>query len=709
MVLICDVCNYKEFPNFNLVKKLKGENIMQKEFPMHCNQSMRLTILNIVKERAFSIDKESVIARVVGTVQTYFIKKLMGDTGNKFSRSFKRKVEEIPEITDLFLLNELPSIVAQVLVEIECDEKEADVIKALTDQIIVHVEKNARARMNTKKRKEGPVIPGSNPSVDLKYFCSECKELLDIPEDIKQKLFKGDEGVSLPEHHGKVVEVQIINHNDDKVEEDRKDENVDYSPFELPEKDPEEMDVTSVGIDIGSSTTHLIISKLHLLKEENFFNMTRRFNVVERKILYKGKILYTPLLNTTTIDIDAVANFCREEFKNAGISPEEIDTGAVIVTGETAKKENAKDIVEKIAGETGKFVSATAGPNFESVLAALGNGSVARSLDKQNTILSVDVGGGTSNMAILSHGKILSTACTNVGGRLLGIDSENKIWRIDPPVQRLMDRLGVEKKIGDVIGDEEIDLISTSLADALCEVMTQNAESETAKDLMMTDDLDLSIKVDEVIFSGGVSEYIYGEGIDSDDIGKRLAEKIMKHKLDATIVEPESKIRATVIGAGSYSLSLSGSTCFYDDSILFPLNNVPVLVVNAEKEKFSPDHVVNQIRSAFQRNDVREGDETIALYFEDPIYRSEEYLKPFAEAIEKALPNSVEKNRLVILLFESDIGSMVGITLRNETKLGTNLICLDELEMKEGDWIDIGKPLYAGHTFPVTVKSLVFN
>ena len=166
---------------------------------------------------------------------------------------------------------------------------------------------------------------------------------------------------------------------------------------------------------------------------------------------------------------------------------------------------------------------------------------------------------------------------------------------------------------------------------------------------------------------------------------------------------------ATVIGAGSFSLSVSGSTCYFDKSILFPLENIPVINVNIRKESYSPEKLLKEMGNAFRRFDMKEGEDLVALYFKDPIYRNNFYLTDFAKAIEEALPNSIANNKMVILIFDQDMGGSLGIALRRDTALQTNLICMDELELEEGDWIDIGAPLYSGQAFPVTVKSLVFN
>ncbi|GAG56984.1 unnamed protein product, partial [marine sediment metagenome] len=361
--------------------------------------------------------------------------------------------------------------------------------------------------------------------------------------------------------------------------------------------------------------------------------------------------------------------------KKAGITPQMVETGAVIVTGETAKKNNAEEIVKRLSSESGKFVSAAAGVNLESLLGAMGSGIVAQSGYRQKTILHVDIGGGTSNMAITSMGQVFSTSCINVGGRLLGIDNEFKIWRIDGPTQFVMKELGMSYQIDDIIPEEDARKIALEYAKALVEVMMGPATSAIAKELMMADDLDLSIPIDEVSFSGGVAEMLFGGEGEYDDIGKYLAEEIRKlvEELDLTIVEPENLIRATVIGAGAFSLSISGSTTFSYENIDLPIGNIPVLPVHLRNEVFDVGWFEEEVKRAFTTFDMVEGEDLVALYFKDQIHHEDRF-KVFATAIEKALANSVANKKLIILIFAYDFAKMLGISIRDETSIQSNLL-----------------------------------
>jgi ethanolamine utilization protein EutA len=470
-----------------------------------------------------------------------------------------------------------------------------------------------------------------------------------------------------------------------------------------------EIEILSVGVDVGSSTSHLVFSNLLLVRDQR--SVTKRFNIQERNIIYEGRIVHTPLLDDNTIDIKKLTGFFNDEYKRAGINPDEIQTGAVIVTGESARKQNARQIAEALSNDAGKFVAATAGPNFESLIAAMGSGALARSKTDGKTVLSCDVGGGTSNLAITQNGETLSTSCISVGGRLLGVDSRGKIWRMDPPAAMVMADLGLKHQIGDRISKTDIDRIAGRFADLLIEVMTGPATSALARALMVTADLDFSNRIDEYSFSGGVAELMYGGLNNFDDIGHMLADKIklMTPQLGVPVIELPNKIRATVIGAGAYSLSISGCSGFKDDKVSFPIRNIPVMRVDVDQDKLSAEHVIAQIKASFRRFDMAEGDETMALYFKDPVRVSYPQLELFAKSIEAAMPNTINNKLPVILIFETDIACSVGNVIRRETEVKTNLLSLDELKLQEGDWIDIGEPLVDGQVFPVTVKSLVFH
>lgn len=662
---------------------------------------------------------------VVGVVRGFFEKHFF-ELANKLSKSFKEKYTALVEENERENASEVEGLrnlivsfrpaLSSVLEPCE----EFDMLMTMIQFMLKASWEGAHRRKGKPKPpKKGPVIPGSDQSVKLDFYCTVCEQVIDVPHERKMEIVNSEDEVELPTHCEKLLKIRISRKQDEpKVEEVIED--IPIEPIELlmghvPADNVEYMKVLSVGIDIGSSTSHLIFSRLTLKRETSFFNMTNRFNLIKREIIFESSIIFTPLIDRYNIDVDAVIEFCKDEYKKAGITPEMVETGAVLVTGETAKKQNAAEIVRRLSSESGKFVSAAAGPNLESLLSAMGSGIVDQTLYSRKSHLHVDVGGGTSNLAIASNGQVLSTSCINVGGRLLGIDKDFKIWRIDGPTQFLMNELGMTYQIGDTIAEEDARTIAREYAEALLEVMQGPARSIVAKELIMTDDLDFSMPVDSYSFSGGIAEMFYGSDETFDDIGVMLAEEIktLVEEKGLQVVEPENKIRATVIGAGAFSLSVSGSTTFFDENIDLPVDNVPVLPVNLGNEDFTPEKLVEEVRRSFTTFDVVEGNDLVALYFKDLIvsraYTGDEWLPPFAKAIEEALPKSVSEKKLIIIIFGYDVAKRLGLVIRDETSIKSNILVLDELLLEAGDWIDIGAPLKSTESFPVTVKSLVFN
>ncbi len=670
--------------------------------------------------------------------QVYYIKRILEantnpnaeSLGDKFMQQYEKllKEHENEDIYDLYRYYRLITEFKPALSTILKSGKKFDMI---CDTAVVNfnvplerIRRQIKENKLTPKRK-GPVIPGSSKSMDLRYYCTECNENFEIPPEIKEKLLNDEEKQELSKHCDKEMVIKIVRIQEEEpteeIEDKEREPEIKIFSAELlmghidsKEAKVEYLNLLSVGIDIGSSTSHLVFSRLTLKRETSFFNMSNRFILTNRDIVYEGNIIFTPLIDRYTIDIEAIIKFCEEEYKKAGITTEMVDTGAVIVTGETAKKQNAAEIINRLSSKGGKFVSAVAGPNFESLLGAMGSGIVEQSRKKQRTILNVDVGGGTSNIAVSSKGNVHSTSCINIGGRLLGIDKEFKIWRIDEPSAFLMKELNMNYKLGDIIPENDVKTISREYAKTLLEVMRGPATSKIAKELMMTDDLDFSIPIDDFSFSGGVAEMIYGKDNSHEeynDIGKYLAEEInlLIEEYGLQIIEPENKIRATVIGAGAFSLSISGSTCYVDEDVVLPLNNIPVLPVNVKREEFSFENIKDKIKRAFKNYDMKEGEDIVALYFKEFIDHSDSILSTLAKAIESSLSYSVAQKKTIILIFSMDIAKVLGIAIRRKTSVQSNLICLDELVLEAGDFIDIGAPLYSGQAYPITVKSLVFN
>lgn len=465
----------------------------------------------------------------------------------------------------------------------------------------------------------------------------------------------------------------------------------------------------SVGIDIGSTTTHLVFSKLTLGIVEG----KHKFDVVGRDITYLSDISLTPFAEGYNIDIERLSSILFGAYKDAGYSPDEIDTGAIIITGEAARKHNAEKIINLFAGQMGKFVCATTGPNYEAVLAAHGSGAVEESERNGTTIMNVDVGGGTSKIAIVRKGEIVDTAAISAGARPIVLDDSGRVVQIEETAERVAKARGIHLALGEPLSETDQREIAATLASCLWEVMSRGRLSELTEQIMLTPPLSYREKLDRITFSGGVSEYIYGHTeSDFGDLGKVLGEEIRKIDLGVPLSEPVERIRATVIGVSQYTLQISGNTILVSSSSLLPLRNLPVVSVSPSFVGNTPSEeaIEDAVREALQMHDLAEGDEEFALSFRRSVINNPSYamMKALAEAVISVLEDRVKKGRAVVLVFEADIGMGIGRVIKEEVEPNCNLVSVDEIMLQDFNFIDIGKPTPGEAFIPVVIKSLVF-
>lgn len=182
----------------------------------------------------------------------------------------------------------------------------------------------------------------------------------------------------------------------------------------------------SVGIDIGTTTTQVIFSHLELVNRAAV-SQVPRYEFIKREISWQSPVFFTPVDKQGGLKEAELKTLILEQYQAAGIAPESVDSGAIIITGESAKTRNARPAVMALSRSLGDFVVASAGPHLESVIAGHGAGAQTLSEQRLCRVLNIDIGGGTANYALFDAGKISGTACLNVGGRLLETDSQGRV------------------------------------------------------------------------------------------------------------------------------------------------------------------------------------------------------------------------------------------------------------------------------------------
>jgi ethanolamine utilization protein EutA len=468
----------------------------------------------------------------------------------------------------------------------------------------------------------------------------------------------------------------------------------------------DELCVLSVGVDIGSSTSHLVFSRIVLERLDS------RYVVTERESFYQSDILLTPYAAEDTIDAEALGAFIERQYKDAKVDPDEIDTGALILTGVAVRRRNARRIGELFARQAGRMVAVSAGDSLESVMAAYGSGAVARSIRNGAPVMNVDFGGGTAKIAVCAEGKVIDVTALDVGARLVVIDEARRILRLEEAGRRFAAALGFRLEPNAVLAEEHAHALAARMADSLFEAMRGGSPRVGGADLLRLEPLSFRCDISDVSFSGGVAEFIYGgEAKSYGDLGAELAAELrarLAHGLQ--LARPDARIRATVIGASQYTMQVSGSTIFVSPLSALPLRNVPVIapVLPLGEEKIDSAAIAAVIKSALKRLDLDSGESPVAVFVpwrgSATFHRLDDFCKGIAEGLKAILA----RGHPLVLAGDGDVGGLIGIHYCEEMKFGSPIVSIDGLELKDFDYIDIGAILDTSGAVPVVIKSLVF-
>jgi ethanolamine utilization protein EutA len=469
----------------------------------------------------------------------------------------------------------------------------------------------------------------------------------------------------------------------------------------------DEIVVLSVGVDIGSSTSHLVFSRIVLERLDS------RYVVSTRETFYQSNILLTPYSAAEDIDAQALGAFIARQYQDANVDPDEIDTGALILTGVAVRRRNARNIGELFARQAGKMVAVSAGDSLETVMAAHGSGAVARSIRDKATVMNIDVGGGTSKIAICCDGRVSDVTAVDVGARLVCLDAHGQVVRLEEAGRRFGAELGLDLEVGRQLSPEGGGRLAALLADKLFEAAMGGSPSLSGGGLLRLDPLTGSTTIDQVTFSGGVAEYIYGREAQSyGDLGAALAHEIRARipRFGAKLERSNEGIRATVIGASQYTTQVSGSTIFVSPFEALPLRNVPVIApaLALDAEEIDATAIASAIGTVLRRLDLIDTDTPVALFVPWRGSATFQRLENFCRGVIAGLAGVLARGHPLVLAGDGDVGGLMGIHLREELGLSNPIISVDGLELKEFDYIDIGTMLPNSGAVPVVIKSLIF-
>ncbi len=475
----------------------------------------------------------------------------------------------------------------------------------------------------------------------------------------------------------------------------------------------ESVPFVSIGLDIGSSGTQVAFSRL-LMRGSGEPQSLRRL-ARERETLYLSPVALTPFRPDNTIDIEALRDILDEAYNASGVTPDDIETGAIILTGEAAKRDNARLIVDALSEESGELVCAAAGHHMEAMLAAQGSGAVRLSRERQARILNIDIGGGTTKLAICNDGRVEAVAALAIGGRCIAIDDEGRIVRTDDAGKLHAARTGFDWKIGDQVNADQLDRVANGMADALVAALCMRPINDKTGSLFLTETIEDFGQIDGVLASGGVAEFIYDrESRTFGDLGLPLGRAFRRRFDSGAICWPllpaQECIRATVLGASEYSMQMSGQTStITSHADLLPRRNLQVLHPPFDfSGSIDPHHLAVAIRRHRAAFDKSEAASEVAYAFRWRGEQSHVRLRAFAEGIAEGLADRISEKLPLYILIEGDAALTLGAILRQELGVESEVLVIDGIVLRDFDFVDIGRMRVPSNMVPVTVKTLLF-
>lgn len=474
-------------------------------------------------------------------------------------------------------------------------------------------------------------------------------------------------------------------------------------------------DILSVGIDIGTSTTQLVFSRITMENTVGYFSVPR-VSIVKKEVVYKSRVYLTPLTTPVLIDGEAVREIVAGEFRLAGYAPADVDTGAVIITGESARKENASAVLEKLSGFAGEFVVSTAGPDLESIIAGKGSGAYQYSIDQHCAAANLDIGGGTTNIVLFDNGEVISKGCLDIGGRLVRVTRELVVEHVSPAAAEIARAVGVSLRPGSRTTLRDLTRITDQMADLLAQALYLKPQEPLLRGIRTPSSSWLELggrKVSRICFSGGVADCMGWESQDPvpfGDIGVLLGHSIARGLLNASIpsIRGAETIRATVVGAGTYTTSISGSTITYAEELL-PIKNVPAFKLSEQEQEdcFAGrrEPLVEKLRWFLEQS----GSDRLILALSGKSDPSYDELKALSACLAEALDAALPPGAPALVVLERDIAKALGVLLRGALRGRRKVVCIDGIKVEKGDYVDMGRPVLDGLVVPVVVKTLLFG
>lgn len=480
--------------------------------------------------------------------------------------------------------------------------------------------------------------------------------------------------------------------------------------------------IWSAGLDIGTSTTKLIVSRLKYMRTSSSLSLPR-YEIVERVLVHASPIFTTPLSGPDEIDAERIWDIVASEYGKALIRPQDIKSGAVIITGETATKHNAAQIVHMLAERAGDFVVATAGADLEGLLAGKGAGADQLSRETKQIVANIDIGGGTANVVWFQRGKPIGTVTFHVGGRLMRLDEDGRLLGVSPSIEPWLRKRGYRLQCGDIVGFSLLRDVCAAMCGEMLDYVSGRMPAEECPALQELALGTLPARVPHIghwMFSGGIGHMMNDEApnglsetVVHGDMGPLLAGmlKASVQRYPIRLAQPAQTVRATVIGAGMQSTEMSGATIHLDERLL-PMRNVPVLQVELspnllEDEAMLSDAIVECMKvGAGLYDPVASPPFALALSGVTPV--TYDGVQRLSKVLSEQFKHYFPESGAMVVVCEQDAAKALGQALERRCAGWPSIVCIDQVRVEHGDYIDFGEPI-SGRMIPVVVKTLAFH
>ena len=467
--------------------------------------------------------------------------------------------------------------------------------------------------------------------------------------------------------------------------------------------------VKMIGLDFGSTTSSAMVAVAGV----GLNSVTGRMALGDPEVIYRSDSVFTPF-DGERIDELRLKDYLEKWLDESKVKNNDLFSGGVIITGLAARQTNADAIARLVRERVGEAIIATADdPNLESWLAFMGCSSILSRHHPEQSIINLDIGGGTTNPAIGKAGQVSETGCFFVGARHFQFKPGSyRLKHVSYYGQKLMDYFSIPKKKGEFLDSREIDKIIDFYILAL-EAMVKGDVSffnNPIANLHQQTPFDMKFKQAEtaITFSGGVGELIYQFAQEKKlpgttyygDLGIDLALRIVTSPILSSHIRtlcPENMGRATVYGLTLHNTEISGSTMFLPHPDVLPLGDIPIVArlrINGDLDEVVHVFSIAQKspKGACIQLIASPGTKNESQLLSAPSCESFATVKKqgirMAEGLKRV---SFSQDIPLIILAPDNYGKTLGNYATNWRQSRTNLIVIDEIPDRNAHFVNIGR------------------